>query len=222
MKVLLASALLFTAVLPAFAQVSEVEARELKERERIKAERATVEERFRVEEHACRQKFAVNDCVNRAARSRRTDLAELRRQELVINDAERKRRTAARRQEMEERQSAERQQQDAERRAKALKETEDREQRFNEKAAKRAGDQAGKAAHPPSAKMAKPGTVEPQGKPRASRAFNSPQPEPAKAAENRAHFEAHQKEAAAHKAEVQAREAKRTKPAASGLPAPAN
>ncbi|MCG2593705.1 DUF1682 domain-containing protein [Ramlibacter sp. XY19] len=223
MKSFLACALLLAATVPAFAQVSDEEAHELKERDRIKREKAIIEERFRVEEHACRQKFAVNDCVNSAKRSRSADLGELRKQELAINDAERKRRAEQRRRELEERQSAERQQEAAERRARALKEAEERQQRFDEKAAKRAAEQGEKAAHPaPAPKAAKSGTVEPQGKPRASRAFNAPQPGAGKAAENRARFEANQKEAAAHKAAVAERAAKRTKPPASALPVPAN
>jgi hypothetical protein len=222
MKLRLVSALLLAACLPVLAQESDVEARELKERERIKADKAMVEERFKVEEQACRVKFAVNDCVNRAKRNRVADLAELRRQELVLNDAERKRHAAQRTRELEERVSAERQQQEAAKRAQALKDTEDREKRAGEKAAKRAADQADKAAHPPTAKVAKPGTVDPQGKPRASRAFNAPQPEASQAAANRAKFESNQKEAAQHQAAVQQREAKRTKPAASALPAPKN
>jgi colicin import membrane protein len=220
MKSLLASVLLLAAFAPAFAQASDEEARETRERDRIRHEKATIEERFRVEEHACRQKFAVNDCVNKAKRSRSADLAELRKQELAINDAERKRRAEQRQKELAERQSAEHQQEAAEKRARALKESEERQKAFDEKAAKRAADQAGKAAHPPAPKVAKPGTVEPQGKPRASRAFKSPEVDASKAAQNRAKFESNQKEAAAHKAAVAERAAKRTKPPASALTVP--
>ena len=222
MKLLLASVLLFAAIVPVHAQESDVEAKELREHDRIKAERSAVENRFRVEEHACRQNFAVNDCVNRAKRNRTADLADLRRQELVLNEAERQRRAAVRRQELELRAAPEREQEAADRRARALQETRDRENRFNEKAAKRAADQADKAAHPSAPKAARPDTVAPQGTPRASRAFSAPQPAPSQAAENRAKFEANRKEAAQHKAAVLEREAKQAKPAASGLPAPAN
>jgi colicin import membrane protein len=222
MKLLLASALFLAAILPVHAQETDVEAKEAKERDRIKAEKAVVEERFKVEEHACRQKFAVNDCVDRARRSRRDDMAGLQRQEQVLNDAERKRRSAERRKELDERVSPERQQEAADKRAKALQDTKDREDRNSEKAAKRAADQAGKAAHPSAPKAARPGTVEPQGKARPSRAFNVPQPEASKAAANRAKYESNQKDAAQHKAAVREREAKRTKPPASALPAPAN
>ena len=220
MKLLPASALLLAALLPVHAQQPDVEAKELRERDRIKAERAVVEDRFRMEEHACRQKFSVNDCVDRARRSRNADLAVLRRQELLLNDAERQRRAAERKRELDERNSAERQQEAAEKRAKALQEQQERENRFNEKAAKRAADQAENAANPAAPRVAKPGTVEPQGKARAARAFDAPQPSPSKAAENRAKFESNQQEAAKHKAEVQERAAKRTKPPASALPPP--
>ncbi|MDB5848938.1 MAG: hypothetical protein JWP29_2690 [Rhodoferax sp.] len=72
------------------------------ERSRIDAERKEVEARFKREEAVCYQKFAVNDCINKSSAVRRVALADLRRQEISLNDAERKRKGAEQVQRMEE------------------------------------------------------------------------------------------------------------------------
>lgn len=61
------------------------------ERARIQADRAQAQTRFAREEAACYQKFAVNDCINEARVRRREILADLRRQELSLAEADRKR-----------------------------------------------------------------------------------------------------------------------------------
>src|SRR6218665_3886954 len=66
------------------------------ERARIAAERTRINARFAQEEKACHQRFAVNDCLNRNLAWQRAELAELRRQEVVLNDDERRRRAAER------------------------------------------------------------------------------------------------------------------------------
>ncbi len=73
------------------------------ERARIVAERTRVEAAFRAEEKACYGKFAVNDCVKAAKARRRVVIADLRRQEVTLNDAERRRRAAEHLRELEER-----------------------------------------------------------------------------------------------------------------------
>ncbi|MGY8904054.1 MAG: hypothetical protein ACKVIH_05840 [Burkholderiales bacterium] len=62
------------------------------ERARITAEREWVETRFTSEEAVCYNKFATHDCLNQARAQRRQALADLRRQEITLNDAQRKRR----------------------------------------------------------------------------------------------------------------------------------
>lgn len=66
------------------------------ERARIDAERRGIASRFAQEERACHQRFAVNDCLNRNLNWQRAALAELRRQEVLLNDNERQRRAAER------------------------------------------------------------------------------------------------------------------------------
>ena len=61
------------------------------ERARIKAEQTQVQLRFAREEAVCYQRFAVNDCLQEAKARQRGALNELRRQEVALTDAERKR-----------------------------------------------------------------------------------------------------------------------------------
>ncbi len=61
------------------------------ERARIKVEQAQVQSRFAREEAACYQRFAVNDCLQEARAHQRAALNDLRRQEIALNDVERKR-----------------------------------------------------------------------------------------------------------------------------------
>ncbi len=65
------------------------------ERSRIATQRAQQEERFAQAEVACYRRFAVFDCLRDARQVRRTALDALRRQEVVLNDDERKRGAAA-------------------------------------------------------------------------------------------------------------------------------
>ncbi len=213
MKYLLACTLALFAALPAQAQDDAAE------RERIKSERAAAEARFADEERACRARFAVTDCLDKATRTRNARLAELRRQERLLNDADRKRRAAERQKQLDERNTPERQKEAAERRARALAEQQEREKAAAEKAAKRAADEAERAQRGPRHKSAgaAPG---PQGKPRQERIKKSLAPTPEEAARNRAAYEKRQREAEQHRAEVAARIARRAKPAASDLPPP--
>ena len=85
--------------LPAVAQ--NPQAGDAAERARIASERTRIEAEFEQANKACYQKFAVNDCIADAKARRRELLAQLRRQELVLNDAERRKRSAERLDEIE-------------------------------------------------------------------------------------------------------------------------
>ena len=69
---------------------------------RIQAERQQIEKRFADEETVCFQKFAVNGCRDASRARRRTEMADLRRQEILLNDAERKRKGAEQMRRMEQ------------------------------------------------------------------------------------------------------------------------
>jgi len=71
------------------------------ERARIDAERHRVEARYAAEQADCSERFVVTSCADEAKARRRDALAVLRKQELQLDDAERKRRVAARLQELE-------------------------------------------------------------------------------------------------------------------------
>jgi colicin import membrane protein len=75
------------------------------ERRRLAEQKAAVEARFRASEAECRQRFVVVACVDEAKAQRRKELAVLREQELVIDDADRKQRAAARRADIAEKQA---------------------------------------------------------------------------------------------------------------------
>jgi hypothetical protein len=214
MKHAIAAILLALAVLPAQAQDDG------QERARIASERSAAEARFAESERACRARFAVTDCVNRVRQERNAILGDLRRQEMVLNEAERRRAAAERQRELDERNSAANQRAAAERRERAMQDQKDRQARAAEKAAARAADQAERAANPPRRQRAHQGVVEPQGRVRGERETKAPAVTAAEAAENRRKHEERLREATQHKAEVLERAARRSKPAASGLPTP--
>ena len=60
------------------------------EKAQIAAERARLEAGFKAEEAACYRRFLVNACLEEIRPRRAEAMAELRRQEIVLNDAERK------------------------------------------------------------------------------------------------------------------------------------
>lgn len=65
------------------------------ERVRIQSERRQLQSHFARDEAACYQRFAVNDCLIALRAKRREALSDLRRQEVSLNDVERKSRGAA-------------------------------------------------------------------------------------------------------------------------------
>ncbi len=87
------------ACLPAWAQTGSPDADAQAERQnsiqteraRIASERKKIEARFTAEQTACYKKFAVTGCIDDSRAWRREVLADLRRQEILLNDAERRR-----------------------------------------------------------------------------------------------------------------------------------
>ena len=114
MKALLICLALAAGVLPVLAQTEPAVAAE---RARIAAERSQADTRFAAQEKACYRKFAVNDCLQAARSQRREVLSDLRRQELSLNEAERKGRAAERVRSIDERNSAQQQEDSAAQRA---------------------------------------------------------------------------------------------------------
>ncbi len=169
--------------LPAAAQNQQAE--EASERARIASERTRIEAEFEQANKACYQKFAVNDCIADARAKRRELLADLRRQELVLNDADRRRRSSERLEEIE-------------------KKTADR------RAAQASAPvpPASAASAPAPAKAAST----PASAPRAARAPREPkQPKQVDTGTNARRYNERLEDAAQHKAEVQKRAAEAKK-----------
>lgn len=70
--------------------LSQPEVHEL-ERARIQKKRLAIEAAHQSKERACYQYFAVNSCLDRARDQKRQGLANLRQQEIALNDARRRR-----------------------------------------------------------------------------------------------------------------------------------
>lgn len=105
------------------------------ERSRIQAER-TREEALNVkEEVACYARFAVTNCLRQVRVHRREALDKLRRQELALNDAERKQKALEQMERIKENSSAQRLEEEAARRLEARAAQQEREERATEKAA---------------------------------------------------------------------------------------
>ncbi len=72
------------------------------ERQRITRQRQASEQRLAQEEAVCLDKFMATDCLNKARARHRAALSELRRQEVALNDAVRRRKGELRLQQLQE------------------------------------------------------------------------------------------------------------------------
>ncbi len=137
-----------------------------RERERIAVERAAALAAYGREEEGCYQRFAVNDCLREVRKRRRVTMDELRRQEIILNDALRAHEAAERIRRAEERAAERASEAQAQQRAAAEQEHEARLERARQKRAeqearqKQAAPAAGGAAGPVTAPV-------PQGSPAA-------------------------------------------------------
>ncbi len=93
MKQIACVAFLLSLCLPLGAQDTDGDRAE---KARIAAERGQAEAVFREEQKACYGTFAVNDCTAAARAKRRQVLSDLKRQEVSLNDAMRRRQAAER------------------------------------------------------------------------------------------------------------------------------
>jgi len=116
------------------------------ERLRINADRSKLESAFALEDTACYTRFLVNNCLDEVKVRRRDALADLRRQEILLNDEARKAKAADQLQKTEVKSSPEKLQQEADKRAQAVKDFEDRMARDKQKNADREALQAGEKA----------------------------------------------------------------------------
>lgn len=121
------------------------------ERLRISTERSALEAGFSREDTACYKRFLVNSCLDEVKIRRREALADLRRQEISINDQERKAKGAQQIQKTEDKASPEKQQEASNKRAQAIKDFDARIARDKEKIADRTKLQSNEKANLESA-----------------------------------------------------------------------
>lgn len=140
-----AHAQLAPAAAPASASIGDIE------RARINAERVRREAGFAAEESACYKKFMVNNCLDAIKPKRSEAMADLRRQEVSLDEQDRKARAAEQIRKSEEKSSPEKQQEAADRRASALKDFDERMEREKQKNADRATAKSNEKANVDSA-----------------------------------------------------------------------
>ena len=117
------------------------------ERSRITADRSSLEAAFALEETACYKRFWVNNCLEDVKVRRRDVMADLRRQEIVLNADARKAKAAEQLQKIEDKSSPEKLQQEAEKQAQAVKDFEDRTTRNKQESVDRELLKAGEKAN---------------------------------------------------------------------------
>ena len=181
------------------------------ERSRLTAERAAADKKFEEERVACFKKFAVESCLEDSRRGKRAALDNIKRQEAIINDAERKRRGAAALDRLDEKSAPQRAQEAADQRDKALKSQADREQRAADHTTGREAAVAGEAAKREQFESKQREHAEHLAKTAKSRA---------QAPIEQQQFDDKLKKAEAHRADTEKRNAERTKPRSASLPPP--
>ncbi len=203
------------------------------ERERIKRERTAATRELDQQRQACYQKLAVTPCLNDARDAHNEKTRDLKRQEVALNDAQRKRAAADRVSALDQRNSPEAQLKRAQDRGKALEATTRREESQATRQKSRESQQMAAASapsEPATSKRADAKPPEPSRKIEPQPSVTSrPQSAPKVAPEQRAGQAAkmqksrqqaleREKAAELRRAEAVQREAKRKKPAAAGLP----
>lgn len=105
------------------------------ERSRIQADRVREEAHYGLQDAACYARFAVTDCLREVRVRRHEALDNLRRQEVALNDAERKRKAQEQIEKIQEKSSAQRSEEAVVRRAEAQAAQQERQERANQKTA---------------------------------------------------------------------------------------
>lgn len=104
-------------------------------RQRISAQRATIEAAFLTKQQECSERFAVSDCLIQARRERRVALDALRQQDIRLNDMDRQTKAAAALDRIQDNQSPERAREFELKRLQAVQSAQERQLRSDEKKA---------------------------------------------------------------------------------------
>ncbi len=166
-----------------------------KERARIAAARKESDAQLLAQEKLCYQKFAVTPCLEEARAKQRVVTSDLRRQEIALNDAERRRKGAEQMRQIDERLSPEAQRLAADKRAQAVID----EQNRRDAAAGKLTDKAARATTDADRARQQQQKIESR-----DRALADREAKAANTAANVQALEARQKSAADHKAKREA------------------
>jgi colicin import membrane protein len=218
--------------MPARAQNNAQKAAEIAdeqaERVRIKSERAQIKENLAQQREVCYQKLAVTPCLNEARDQHSQKMRDLKRQEVALNDVQRKRAAADRVKALDQRTSPEVQLKRTEDRGKAMQDSSVREESRAQRQVEREAKKSAAAKSSQASNGSKPADTSapaPQGKPRQQPAAKvAPEQRPGQAEKmqkSREQAAQRDKQAAARRALAEEREAKIKKPPAAGLPIPA-
>ena len=175
----------------------------------------------------CYQRFSVNACLAKARDERNGLQADLKRQEVSVNDAERKRKGAEKLLRTEEKTSPELLQPQAERRGQSLQDDASRQQSAQDKTAKRNDTKEAKdnnQTEPKPAPSASPAKSNDYAKKqqREKELAQAQSEKKARAVEFSARYDQRQQEAAQRKADVLKKQQEKTKRPAAPLPLPSN
>lgn len=181
------------------------------ERARLTRERAAADKAFSDRRGVCFKRFAVEACLEESRRQKRISLDDIKRQEAIISDAERKQRGGAALDRLEQKGGAASAQDAKAQRDKAIKAQQDRGQRAADHDASRASTSAQEENNRRQFEARQRAHVEQQAT-EARRRAEAP------AQEKR--FNDKMERAEAHRAEVEKRIADRTTPRAAPLPPP--
>ena len=206
----LATACLLT-LLATAVQADALSERLEQERQRISVERVQQEALLMRQDRACYDRFAVNRCLSKVNVERRAIMADLRRQEVLLNEEERRARGADQLQKIDDKSSLQMQQEEANRRAQALQDYDARLLREQSKKADRQlrqGQDAGNTA-----------TYQERLKLEAEQA-QSRKAGQSQAAEEAQKYQQRVQEAQERKAARELQKQQATKPPAPGLPLP--
>jgi colicin import membrane protein len=181
------------------------------ERARLTRERAAADQAFTDQRGVCFKRFAVAACLEESRRHKRALLDDIKRQETIINDAERKRRGGEALDRLAQTKAEAGAKELKAQRDKAIQPKQDRDQRAADYDASRAATTADEEKNRRQFDARQHDHVEQQAT-EARRRAEAP------AQEKR--FDDKLKQAEAHRAEVEKRLAARTKPRAARLPPP--
>jgi colicin import membrane protein len=191
------------------------------ERQRISQERTNLNAILAKKRTDCYQQLAVTPCLNEARDLHNDKMRDLKRQEVSLNDTKRKRAAAEQLRSLDERNSPKAQLAQSQRRGRALEASAKREKSRQEREIKREAQQANTAST-----QAAPDTVaakqvpKPQGKARKEPQKLKRPVDATQIESKRLQAAKREQSAQEHRAKMQAREAKRKKPAAKPLPVP--